>query len=207
MLASIRRVRDHAEVVVQPALVSVTHMLADIGGVYNAVMVHGDLTGQTLYYGKGAGRYPTGAAILGDLADAANRLRSAGPWNTSGFMPGEGRIRIQDPDAVLSRRYLRLTLADRPGILSQVTQILGEQKISLAAVLQREIETVGRVPVILLTHPAPGRAIKAALKEIDGLDGVLTPTVMFRIEDAGPGSGSTPRKRSRAVAAPGDPGV
>ncbi|MDZ4199455.1 MAG: homoserine dehydrogenase, partial [Kiritimatiellia bacterium] len=193
MLASLRRVKDQAEIAVQPALVPGDHVLAGVSGVYNAVLVEGDLSGRTLYYGRGAGRYPTASAILGDLADAAGRLLTSGPWNTSGFAPGEGRTRLKDPDAARARYYLRLSLLDRPGILARVAQTLGGHGISLASVLQREQEADGIVPVIMLTHSAPGRSVRAALREIDAMDCVGGPTVRFRIEDFADETTRSPR--------------
>lgn len=182
MLAAIHRHRDQAEVSVQPSLVPAGHVLAGVSGAFNAILVDGDVAGRTLYYGKGAGRYPTASAILGDLTDAAGRVVSGGPWNNAGFVPGAGRVRLRDADAARARQYLRLTLRDRPGILARVAQALGTHGISLSSVLQREQETDKLVPVIMITHEAPGRAVSAALREIDAMDCVGAPAVRFRIE-------------------------
>jgi homoserine dehydrogenase len=183
MLSVIRRHREQAEVAVYPALVPVDHVLSSVGGVFNAILVLGDLAGPTLYYGRGAGRYPTASSVIGDVADAASRVLTSGPWNSVGFVAGEGRVRLRDPGLSRGRYYLRLTLRDDPGILARVALILGAHDISLATVIQHESGQGGLVPVILLTHLAPGRSVAAAAREIDALQCVGAPSVCFRIED------------------------
>lgn len=202
MLAVIRRYREQAEVSVHPALVPSDHVLASVGGVFNAILVHGDLSGQTLYYGRGAGRDPTASSVIGDIADAAGRLLNKGPWNTTGFVSGEGRVRLRDPDASRNRYYLRLSLRDAPGNLARVALIFGEHAISLATVVQHETGRGEKVPVVLLTHETSGRSVTAAMKEIDALSCIGAPTVCFRIEDFNRNKAIAVRKTARSSPGP-----
>lgn len=200
MLAVIRRHREQAEVAVYPALIPLDHVLASVGSVFNAILVHSDLAGQTLYYGRGAGRYPTASSVIGDIADAASRVVTSGPWNSAGFIAGEGRVRLRDPGTSRGRYYLRLALRDDPGILARVALVLGAHDISLATVVQHESGQGEIVPVVMLTHEAAGRSVAAALREIDALPCVGEPTVCFRIEEFH--TDRSPRRARRTGPAP-----
>ena len=188
LLAFIRRGGDAVEVGVGPTLVPRNHMLASVQGVFNAVLVAGDQVGDTLYYGRGAGRDATASAVLADLADAASRRITQGPW-MNGCFRADPSLRLRDPGDVRARYYLRLTLQDRPGILARVAGILGEHGISIAAVVQKASDREAPVPVVVLTHEASARALRAALRAIDALDCVGAPTVRFTIEDFAPPAG------------------
>ena len=126
LLAFARPHRAGVEIGVHPALVPRGHLLASVGGVFNAVAIDGDLTGETLYYGRGAGREATASAVLSDIVEAAHRRASEDPWMAPCFAQSAGGFRWLAPDDVVGRSYLRMTLKDRPGILSRVAHVLGE---------------------------------------------------------------------------------
>jgi homoserine dehydrogenase len=182
LLAIIKRVGSEVEVRVHPALVPHDHMLASVGGVFNAVEVVGDVVGTTLYYGLGAGRAATSSAVISDLADVAHNLTHGIRRSASAVRPGtEGRMR--SIGGIKARYYLNVSLLDRPGMLARVAQILGAHGISIASVLQKESRTEKQVPVIIITHSALEKNFQAALEEIDSLDVVGARTVRLRIED------------------------
>jgi homoserine dehydrogenase len=186
LLAVVKADGDRIEVRVHPTLVPMDHMLASVMGVYNAVVVEGDIVGQTVYYGRGAGRLPTASAVISDIAEVARRLterqggerhRAARPADAVTFKPmGE----------VESRYYLRLALQDKPGVLGQVATVLGRHGISLASVLQKEPAHGGRqVPVVILTHRAVEKNLDAALAELEAGQSVGPKSIRLRIEDPG----------------------
>ncbi len=188
LLAHIRRDGDEIEIGVGPTLVPRGHLLASVQGVFNAILVAGDQVGETLYYGRGAGRNATASAVLADLADAASRRFTRGPWMNSGFR-GDAPVRLRNPGEVRARHYLRLALQDRPGVLARVAGVLGEHGICIAAVVQKSAAREAPVPVVILTHEARARDLRAALERIDAMECVGAPTVHYAIEDFAPASG------------------
>lgn len=183
LLAIIKKETAGVSVRVHPTLLPRGHMLASVDSVFNAVLVRGDIVGDTLYYGRGAGRLPTASAVLADIADVAARLARGEKAGLPVLPPkGESASLLPMPD-VSSRYYLRLALLDQPGVLARVATILGRHGISIASMIQKEQRRDGHVPVIVLTHDAVEKNFVAALKEIDELDVVGAPTVRLRIED------------------------
>ncbi len=183
LLAVIQRGPEGLDVRVHPALIPHDHVLAEIGGVFNAVLVDGDVVGQTLYYGRGAGREPTASAVVADIVDAARNQASGEPGRIPAFVALNGEIPLQPPASVQTRYYLRLSLRDIPGMFGRVAEILGRHAISIASVMQKEQQTGEYVPVIMLTHAAPEGAFQAALTEIDALHETGAPTIRYRVED------------------------
>ncbi len=183
LLAIIKQVEGQVEVRVHPTLVPHGHMLAAVNGVFNAVMVGGDIVGETMYYGRGAGRGPAASAVLSDLADAAREIASAPAEKVQACVPNGPVGKIRMIGDIEARYYLRLSLLDKPGVLAMVAHALGAHKISIASVIQKEARAGEHVPVVIVTHAARERNFQEALKEIDRLDVVGAKTVGFRIED------------------------
>jgi len=168
---------------VQPTLVPRAHLLAAVSGVFNAIQVDGDLAGQTLYYGRGAGRAATASAVLSDLADVARDL-AAGQRRMAPVHAAAGRtLQLQPADDIAVRCYLRLTLLDKPGMLARVAQVLGKHGISIASVMQKEARAGQHVPVVIVTHQAAEHQFRSALALIDRMEIIGAPTVRLRIED------------------------
>ena len=173
LLAVIRRDGDEIEVRVHPTLVPMGHMLASVNQVFNAVMVQCDLTGDTLYYGRGAGRDPTASTVIGDLADVAQGLVSRQPRHRRGVPRANQTLRVRPLAEITSRYYVRLMVLDKPGSLGIFTAILGRHGVSISAVTQRAVlQEGGHVPVVVLTHAAREAELHAALAEIQAA-GVL----------------------------------
>jgi homoserine dehydrogenase len=183
LLAVVKREGDAVEVRVHPALVPEKHVLASVSGVFNAVMVRGDLVGDTLYYGRGAGRLPTASTVVADIADAVRSLASGTPRGWPVDPAGVALPRLLPIGEVVSRHYLRMSLIDKPGALARVAAALGGHGISIATALQRgETRTGEHVPVVILTQQAREAGLRAALAEIDAMDIVGAPTTRMRIE-------------------------
>ena len=186
LLAVIKNDNGEIAVGVHPALVPVNHMLASVSGVFNAVLVKGDVVDDSLYYGKGAGRLPTASAVLADIVDAARNLQFDARERVPAFVEHSHYKRLRPVEDIRTRYYLRLTLKDRPGMIAKVASILGDNQISIASVIQKERGEDGRdASVIFLTHQACERQFRKAIDTIDQLQEVGAPTVCFHIEDFG----------------------
>ena len=172
---------------VYPALVPSEHMLAKVDGVYNAVEVDGSLCGQVLFHGMGAGSEPTTSAVVGDLIEVVRKMgsqsRSSGSQEWSG--PGNGAALTVRPIGDLQARYyIRLDVADNPGVLAQIAQVLGDGEISIAAVLQRDTDAeAGSAEIVITTHPARGASMQDALQIMAGLSQVRRVSNVIRIEE------------------------
>ena len=185
LLATINGDDSGVSVRVQPTLVAHSHMLASVSGVFNAVLVSGDVVGDTLYYGRGAGRLPTASAVISDVADVAVSLANGQKRRLPSFIQKNVEPKLAPVDAARSRYYLRLSLLDEPGVLARVAQALGQHQISIATMLQKEGRNGNHVPVILITHAAKEENFKAALSELEKLDAVDGKIVRLRMEDFG----------------------
>ena len=167
---------------VQPTFVSTDHLLAAVRHEFNAVYMEGDIVGTTLYYGKGAGRFPTTSAVVADLVDLAKAIDAG----TAGHEPPfvlDGTARVVSIEQIESAYYMRFTTSDHPGVLGHITTILGENGVSIDSAIQKPIpdgQTVA--PVVLITHRTRECDVRRAIESIDGLECILEPTVIFRVE-------------------------
>jgi homoserine dehydrogenase len=170
---------------VAPVLMRHTDLLAQVRGAYNAISVHADLAGETLYQGPGAGMMPTASAVVADLIDLAvgraqRTFAAAMLWSreSKGFT-------VEPPERVRSRFYLRLLVADRPGVLADVTRILADERISISSVVQHEAGEAGSapVPLVIVTHYAETGAFKAALAKINRLPVASAQAVYYSMGD------------------------
>lgn len=183
LLAVIKNEGGEVEVRVHPTLIPAEQMLASVSGVFNAVVVEGDAAGQTLYYGRGAGRYPTASAVLSDVADVCRELAFGDIKQRHSFGWQKDEVRIKEMGRIEARYYLRASLLDKPGVFGRLTTILGQHQISIASVFQKERHAGKQVPVIIVTDRAMESDFDAALKTIDEMDVVGAKTVRIRIED------------------------
>jgi homoserine dehydrogenase len=173
----------NVQVSVYPALVPNSHVLASVGSVYNAILVRGDIVGDTLYYGRGAGQDPTASSVLSDLADAALDFKCSSKNRVPPFVPHERDGAVTKIDDVISRYYLRLTVVDRPGTLAKIATILGAAKIGISSVIQPEGQHGESVPLILMIHDAPNAAMKKALAKIRRLPVIKAEPLLIRVEN------------------------
>jgi homoserine dehydrogenase len=167
---------------VYPALVPNSHVLASVNHVFNAVFVRGDVVGDTLFYGRGAGKDATASAILSDIADAALDYKHGTPSRIPPFVPHARHGKVLSIDDVVSRYYLRLSVIDKPGTLAKITAIFAESKIGISSVIQPEGHEGQSVPLILMSHEAPNSAMKKALAKIAKSPVVKAAPVMIRVE-------------------------
>jgi homoserine dehydrogenase len=170
---------------VAPVLLRHTDLLAQVRGAYNAISVHGDIVGETLYQGPGAGMMPTASSVVADLIDLAvgraqRTFAAARLWSreSKGFT-------VEPAERVRSRFYLRLLVADRPGVLADITRILADERISISSVVQHEAgEGVAEpVPLVIVTHYAGTGRFRAALAKINALPAVAAPAVFYSMGD------------------------
>ena len=186
-LLAISKMRDGSiEARVHPTLVPNKHLIATVDGVFNAVYITGDAVGPTLFYGKGAGAFPAGSAVVSDIIDVARNIIKGcyGRVPPASFKE-ENRVplRILSMNEIVSMYYFRFTVIDKPGVLSTISGILGEHKISIASVIQKERKEGGDVPLVMMTHEAVERNVKSALQEIGRLPVVSEKTTMIRVEE------------------------
>jgi homoserine dehydrogenase len=178
LVATIRANQESlVEVHVHPTLVPKHHVLASVNGVFNALMVRGDIVGDTLFYGRGAGRDPTTSSVISDLAQAAIWYDSGG--KAFGFTPHGLYGKCLPIERVSSGYYLRLTVVDEPGVLAQVANVLGSHKIGISSVIQPEAHEGDAVPLVLIIHDAPFGRMQAALERIQVLACVKSPPMML----------------------------
>ncbi|HVY69071.1 MAG TPA: homoserine dehydrogenase, partial [Verrucomicrobiae bacterium] len=171
------------QVSVYPALVPNTHVLASVNDVFNAVLVRGDVVGDTLYYGRGAGQDATASAVLSDLADAALDLKHGTKSRIPPFVPHEREGAVLPIEQVVSRYYVRLSVVDKPGTLAKIAAILARGRIGISSVIQPEGQEGDTVSLVLMIHDAPNAAMARALAQIRRLPVVKGPPTMIRVED------------------------
>jgi homoserine dehydrogenase len=169
------------EVRVHPTLIPEKHVLASVNGVFNALAVHGDVVGNTLFYGRGAGQDPTSSSVIADLAEAAAALQS--PRSNYGFMPHGLYGECTPIEEIVSEYYVRLMVEDRPGVIAQVSTILAELNIGISSIFQPEGNEGEAVALILVLHKATNAQIKTALEKIGKLNCVKKTPRMIRVEN------------------------
>jgi homoserine dehydrogenase len=175
------------ELRVHPTLIPAKRLIANVEGAMNAVWVKGDAVGHTMYYGKGAGAEPTASAVVADLVDVA-RMLTADPDNRVPHLAFQAESLSDLPILPISEietaYYLRLRVADEPGVLADITRILADAKISIDAALQREpAEGEAQTDIILLTHRTIEKQVDGAITRIEALSTVLSRVIRIRLED------------------------
>ncbi len=168
------------EVRVHPTLIPKDHVLASVNGVFNAVAVNGDVVGETLFYGRGAGQDATASAVISDIAEAAVALEIPRP--NFGFVPHGLYAGCKPIDEVITPYYLRLAVVDRPGVLALITGILSEEQIGISSVIQPESSEEQTVPLVLMLHSAAQGRMNRAAEKIAALDCVKCPPQVLRVE-------------------------
>jgi homoserine dehydrogenase len=175
--------KSTVQVSVYPTLIPNSHVLASVNHVFNAVFVRGDIVGDTLFYGRGAGKDATASAVLSDVADAALDLKFGTKHRIPPFVPHERDGAVTPIDQIVSRYFVRLDVVDVPGTLAKITALFGAAKIGISSVIQPEGHEGASVPLILMLHDASNGAVSKALKKIGQLPVVKGPPVMFRVEN------------------------
>ncbi len=183
LLAHAERSEDGVIVKVHPTLVPKDNPLAAISWEDNAVMVYSDFLGKSMYYGKGAGKRPTASAVVADIVDISQRITCGAECDRSHYSFTQELTQLPF-DRSRSRYYLRFFVLDRPGILSEISGILGENDISIASVIQKETEEEHQhVPLVMMTHQAREAHIIRAIEKIDRLPEVEGNSRIIRVID------------------------
>jgi homoserine dehydrogenase len=189
LLGITKRTEQGIELRVHPTLIPAKRLIANVEGVMNAVLVKGDAVGPTMYYGAGAGAEPTGSAVVADLVDIT-RLHTADPEHRVphlAFQPDRmSSLKVLPMDEVVTSYYLRMQVADKPGVLADITRILADGSISIDAMVQREPqEGEEQVDIIMLTHQTKEKAVNAAIAKIEKLPVVTGKVTRIRLEELG----------------------
>jgi len=189
LLGITRRTANGIELRVHPTLIPSKRLIANVEGVMNAVLVKADAVGATLYYGAGAGSEPTASAVIADLVDIA-RLQGADPRNRvphSAFQADQVEdLPMLPMEDVKTSFYLRMRVADRPGVLADITRILAQGSISIGAMIQKEPGAgEAQADIVLLTHQCIEGDVRRAITAIEALDSVVSSVTRIRLEELG----------------------
>jgi homoserine dehydrogenase len=180
LLAIARKSGDRVELRVHPTLISTDELLASVDGVLNAVQIEGDLMHRVLMQGPGAGSLPTTSAIVADALDAAVSISNRVYWPHS--FRREAALRAMPMSEVRSRYYLRMRVADRPGVLAQIATALGDARISIASVIQKEEDGEGAAEIVIMTHEAREADLQAALQSVRQMNDVEDVKQTLRVQ-------------------------
>jgi len=180
LLAIARREGAAVQARVHPALVPEDEMLAKVDGALNAVQIEGDLTGRILFQGAGAGSLPTTSAVMADVLDAARSVVQGGrpfPWRHT------AELSIRPLAELVTRYYIRLEVADRPGVLAGIARAFGDHAVSIASVIQKETDEAAQTAeLVIMTHPAREDAVQATLLELRDLPEVVSVGNLLRVD-------------------------
>jgi homoserine dehydrogenase len=179
--------QEGIELRVHPTLIPEKRLIANVEGAMNAVLVHGDAVGATLYYGKGAGAEPTASAVIADLVDIT-RLATADPEHRVPHLAFQPDAMTDTPilpmSEITTSYYLRMHVADLPGVLADVTRILADASISIDAMLQKEpAEGESQTDIVILTHQTQEKNIVAAIAKMEALSTVVGKVIKIRLEE------------------------
>ncbi len=181
LLAIAKNTDNGLDVRVHPVMLPKDNLLASVNGIYNGIMVTGDVVGTTMFYGRGAGMMPTASAVISDLIvlgkQIVNKEKSTQPEAIEyGYMP------VKSISQIISQYYLRFSVIDKPGGLATLAGILGRHQISIASVIQKIRKAGDAVPVIIMTHEAKEESLQKAIKEIDRLHVIRGKSFIIRVE-------------------------
>ncbi len=180
LLAIARREDSAIQARVHPALVPEEELLAKVDGALNAVQIEGDLTGRILFQGAGAGSLPTTSAVMADVLDAARAVVQGGrplPWRHT------AELSIRPLAELVTRYYIRLEVADRPGVLAGIARAFGDHAVSIASVIQKETDEAAQTAeLVIMTHPALEDAVQGTLLELRDLPEVVSVGNLLRVE-------------------------
>ncbi len=178
LLALAKRDGNTIEVRVHPTFIPETHPLAQVNGSFNAVYLHGHACKEMMLQGRGAGDMPTASAVVGDIIHAATTDVHVHPTFAN---KADADVSLNFDDNWSSSYFIRLSAADRPGVLEKIAGWLAQKDVSIATMMQKGSVDHGRVPLILITHAAPEKAMQAALSAFD--PAICTVESMIRVEN------------------------
>jgi homoserine dehydrogenase len=180
LLGIAERHDEHISVSVQPTMVKMSHPLASVNGVFNAVYVHGEAVGETMFYGPGAGELPTATSVVADLV-AVSRNMGLGVSGRRVNMKYKEK-KLKTDEQISSKHFILLDVADKAGVLAQITQVLADFEVSLESVLQYPNTNNPNAEIIIITHDANKAAMKKVLSRFESLDVVNQIKSVYRVE-------------------------
>ena len=188
LIAQARLRDDGLEAHVSPTLVKIGTPLAEVRQAYNAISVVGDAVGELFYHGLGAGQMPTASAVVADMVDMCAGRTAITFRNMELWSKRTMNVRLSDFSQLPGRYYLRFLVEDHPGVLAEITGVLGRHRISIASIIQHEpngesIGDVKLVPLVMMTHQAPEGAAQKAVQDIGKLAAVRGNAVKMRVLD------------------------
>jgi homoserine dehydrogenase len=186
LLGITKRSAEGIELRVHPTLIPEKRLIANVDGAMNAVVVKGDAVGPTLYYGAGAGAEPTGSAVIADLVDVARMQNATLDQRVPylGYHDNPTAQPILSIDQIHSAYYLRIRAMDKPGVLAEVTKILGDRQISIDAMMQKEpLDNETEADIVILTHVTLEKNMNAAIASIEALPAIEGAIVKLRMEE------------------------
>jgi homoserine dehydrogenase len=181
LLAIAKQSNDSIEVRVHPVCLPEDDFLAKVDGVYNAVLVEGDLVGKVTFWGQGAGPLPTSSAVMADVVRAARAI-SLGAASRPVWRLRSDRA-IKPMPEIVTRYFIRMNIADRAGVLAQIARVLGDNNISIASAIQKETDQLTQTAeIVIMTHPAQEKGFRQAISELDKLEVVNEISNFIRVE-------------------------
>ena len=182
LLAIAKQGDKSIEARVHPVFIPEDSFLAKVDGVYNAVLVEGDLAGKVLFFGEGAGALPTSSAVIADIVSSARKI-VLGIGSKSRWKLKSGKS-IKPMAEIETRYYVRMSVADHPGVLAQISKVFGDHMISISSAIQRETDSVTQAAeIVIMTHPAQEKAMQQALSELAELEVVREISNFIRVEN------------------------
>ncbi|MGG1441104.1 homoserine dehydrogenase [Brevibacillus laterosporus] len=180
LLGIARRDDDEIEVSVQPTMVHKSHPLASVNGVFNAVYVHGEAVGETMFYGPGAGEMPTATAVVSDLITVVKNMKLG--VNGRGTVAPYKEKKLKTDDKKFSKYFMRLIVADKRGVLAQITNLLAEKDVSLDQVIQQPYQDSGQSEIVMVTHTASKFNVASVLQTLEGMDVINEIKSYYQVE-------------------------
>jgi homoserine dehydrogenase len=182
-LAIVKDSADKIEVRVHPTLLPHDHILAKVSGVYNAIYICGDMVGEALFYGQGAGKKPTASAVISDIVDLVRTRREVSHCNIPHLWDAHCNKKILKMEDIETKYYIRFMVIDRPRVLAQIAGVLGKYNISIASVTQKGRSKAHIVPIVMMVHEAKESNLRRALQTINKLPVVKRKSVAIRVEE------------------------
>ena len=186
LLAIAIRRGEFIEARLHPTMIPFSHLLANVNSNFNAFHIIGDAADSVFLYGQGAGMMPTASAVISDVVDIARDVIKGVAGRVPPRVLDEEKIidiKLLPFDEIVTNYYFRFSVADRPGVLSRISGILGQNNISIAVVIQKGRRQDGAVPIVMTTYKAQERDVQKALADIDRLDVAMGKTMLIRVED------------------------
>ncbi len=183
LLAVVKKHKDKVEIRVYPALLERDGMLSEVNYENSGMLVEGNYAGPVMFYGKGAGKFPAASAVMSDIIYLAQKIN----YNIAGRIPYvntdiSGEMSVEEIDNLKFQYYIRFTTVDRPGVLSKISGILSDNRVSITSCFQRDHGRGPEVPILMVTHFAKEGDLKRALKEIDSMNIIKAKSIYLRIE-------------------------